>query len=98
MQSLSSKLKKYPLTIIEKTKKYLKEKDYVNDEEYTLHFIKSALNKGKGRKYIEFELLKKGVAAEKISEYMEGLYSENKLSSVSQKKLNSILKDKKTPD
>ena len=60
--------------IIKNTVEYLCENGYVDDREYALNLISSLSAKKKGRKYIEFELRKRGIEDDLVSELVESNY------------------------
>ncbi|RKD21601.1 regulatory protein [Caminicella sporogenes DSM 14501] len=53
-------LKGYDAEVIDKTVKYLKEYNYINDFEFTNEFVREKLNKF-GKKRIKLELINKGI-------------------------------------
>lgn len=60
------KRKKYNTKTIEKVLDYLKENNYLNDEDFTRMFVSSSLNKGWGGRKINFALKKLGINEELI--------------------------------
>ncbi len=67
------KEKGYSSQDIEESTNKLKEYGYLNDENYTLSYIKSNINK-KGARLISMELAQKGVKKEIITEQFEDVY------------------------
>ncbi len=91
-------LKKYPEFAATYAIEYLLEKGFVNDFEYADKFVKSAFNKGKGKKYAEFELIKRGIKTEEIEILLDKYYKEDLISEVTDRKLISLIKGKDKPD
>ncbi len=56
---------------IDKELQYLKELHYVDDERYCEEYLRYSMQKGRGPVRLQFELKKKGIAAELIQRYME---------------------------
>lgn len=92
------KKRKYPDAAIEQVMAYIEEKGFIDDYEYALSFAKISVKKGKGEKYISFELLKRGISDETVNEVISLTRDESKLFSVAEKKLSAILKGKEKPD
>lgn len=92
------KQKKYPEEIICEVLTYLEENGYVNDLDFAVRFVKTAFNKGKGAKYIEFELKKRGIEEEAIENILLELDCGNKIKEIAEKKLKSIVGSKIIPD
>lgn len=92
------KIKKYPEDIIKEVIEYLEENGFINDYDYAKHFVKSAFQKGKGAKYIEFELKKRGVISDITEELLSEYGKESKISEAAEKKLRSIQGNKEFPD
>lgn len=65
-----SRLKRRQFTseVIEKTVGYLEDNNYIDDRRFCLLFISSCLEKGLGRRRMEFALKKLGVCADLIEE------------------------------
>ena len=91
-------LKKYPESAILYAEEYLLKKGFVDDLEYAKKFAKSAFDKSKGKRYVEFELIKRGIAQEIIEELINEYYKENIISDIADKKLFSLIKGKEKPD
>lgn len=92
------KYKKYPDEIIERVMAYIEEAGFIDDYEYALSFAKLSVRKGKGERYISFELLKKGVKEEIIKEVISLCCEEADILPLAEKRLNIILKGKEKPD
>ena len=90
--------KKYPEKIIGMVMDYIEKSGFVDDYEYALSFAKLSVRKGKGEKYISFELLKKGVNEDIIKEVISLCCEEADLLPLAEKRLNVILKGKEKPD
>ena len=91
-------LRKYPLSIIENTIEYINEKGFTYDLQYAKDFTKSAFGRGKGRKYVEFELKKRGIDDKTIKTLTMEYDLESKLRELAESKLLSILKGRINPD
>lgn len=91
-------LKKYPSFAIDNALEYLETKGFVDDLEYAINFIKHSFNKGKGKKYVEFELAKRGIKNDKTEAFIEKYYKEDLICDVTDKKLISLIKGKDKPD
>jgi regulatory protein len=67
-KEITSRLKKkgYSLSVIEKVIKYLEENGYINDETFAYQFVTCCLEKGWGKRKIEFYLKKLGISDELI--------------------------------
>lgn len=91
-------LRKYPEFAVLYASDYLLEKGFVDDLEYAKNFVKSAFNKGKGKKYVEFELIKRGIESDKTELILEKYYKGSLISEVTDKKLISLIKGKERPD
>ncbi|MBU2436171.1 MAG: recombination regulator RecX, partial [Candidatus Omnitrophica bacterium] len=72
-EEIISRLKEkgYPSSLIEGTLDYLEEKNYINDEEFARTAIFSSLQKGYGRRRIEFMLKKLGIEQSLIEESLK---------------------------
>ncbi len=69
-------LKNLPEDIAKKVTKELEQKGYINNEDYAKRFIEDSINlKNKGRKYIEFELIKRGFSKEEATLLLDECYS-----------------------
>lgn len=90
--------KKYPDFAVDNAIEYLKSKGFVDDFEYAKNFVKSAFNKGKGKKYAEFELIKRGIESDKIELLIDKYYKNDLISDAADKKFSSLVKGKETPD
>ena len=66
------KRKKYSSYIIEKVIANLEENNYINDEEFVHIFVSSSLEKGWGRKRIDFVLRRLGIPQELREEALGG--------------------------
>lgn len=79
---------------------FLEENNYINDKNFSINWIKYRLeNKPMGRAFLEYELRKKGVSRELISESLNKVFgeefNENDIAiKVAQKKLISLRKNK----
>jgi len=79
---------------------FLEENNYINDKDFSINWIKYRLeNKPMGRAFLEYELRKKGVSRELISESLNKVFgeefNENDIAiKVAQKKLISLRKNK----
>lgn len=70
------RLRKLPEDIAKNVTKELEQKGYINNEDYGRRFIEDSVNlKNKGRKYIEFELTKRGFSREEASLLLDECYS-----------------------
>ena len=92
------KIKKYPEEVIDYAVDYTSERGYVDDDDYAKSFVKSAVSKGKGQKYIEFELTKRGIDKERIRELVSEYSSSEDVKNVFLKKLKSVMGNKEAPD
>jgi regulatory protein len=91
------KLKGYENISIDKSIEFLKEYNFVNDENYTKAFIRDKL-KSMGSQKIRYTLLQKGVSKEIIDEELSNLNKENEINiafNIAKKKLD-IIKKKET--
>jgi regulatory protein len=88
-KELFSRLKKkgYSASVIDKVLTYLEENKYINDENFTKEFVSSCLNKGWGKKKIEFHLKKLGICEELIEEVLEKKNFREKLKELIKKKV-----------
>ncbi|MGA2090786.1 MAG: regulatory protein RecX [Endomicrobiales bacterium] len=68
--------KKYDRAIVDAVLVRLTELNYVNDERFAHDFFNFLVNKGKGADAIRFELLKKGIATELITDILR-VYKED---------------------
>ena len=76
------KLKKYENSLIEEVIESLKKQGFLNDEQFAKLFANSRVySRPSGRKNLEFELRKKGLSQELVSETLCGLqdYDEKKI-------------------
>ncbi|MBR4892537.1 MAG: RecX family transcriptional regulator [Clostridia bacterium] len=92
------KSKKYPDEIIDYVINYIDEKGYVDDFDYAINFAKAKFRTGKGKKYIEAELFKKGIDSNIICSVISDFYDESKIYEVADMKLSSLIKGRQTPD
>lgn len=90
--------KKYPEEIINNVLEELCKKGYINDCDYAHDFVRAAVKKDKGKKYIEFELKKRGIDDETIEKLICEFYGDVDVFKVAEKKFSSILKGKEAPD
>lgn len=91
-------LKKYPQFAVDNAIKHLESKGFIDDLEYAKNFIKHSFNKGKGKKYVEFELAKRGIKTDKTEALLDKYYKEDLICDVADKKLISLIKGKEKPD
>ncbi len=91
-------LRKYPSDAIEYAMDYILKKGFLDDYEYALSFAKTSVKKGKGEKYIAFELLKRGIDEDISKEVISLTKDSSQLISIAEKRLNVILKGKRNPD
>lgn len=99
-KSLYEKLvrREIPEEIVESALEKIVEKGYVNDYEYAKKYIKDAMLKNKGKRYIEFELYKKGIEKDIISYILEDEDMGDKAYEIAEKKVLTILKGKDKPE
>ncbi|MCP4652537.1 MAG: hypothetical protein GY858_04040 [Candidatus Omnitrophica bacterium] len=67
---LRLKTKQYSSPVIKKTVEFLQECNYINDSEFVPLFVRSSLNKGWGRRRIDYALKKLGISAELAEKFM----------------------------
>ncbi|MFA5007613.1 MAG: RecX family transcriptional regulator [Candidatus Omnitrophota bacterium] len=91
------KRKKYSSGVVEKAILFLEENNYINDEEFARLFVASSLNRGWGRKRIDYTLKKLGVAEDvrRIALLDKQAFYERLRELVERKILNKA-RDKKT--
>ncbi|HCJ65748.1 MAG TPA: hypothetical protein DHV62_00075 [Elusimicrobia bacterium] len=76
------KQKKFNDTVIADTIGWLKEKKYLDDQQFTREWIESRKRKGYSKKYIHWELKQKGISAETVNldfDEQEGLLSDKEV-------------------
>ena len=88
------KMKKYTNDVVDYVVEYMESHGYLNDSDYGRNFAKSAFQKGKGRKYVEFELSKRGISKDVIENLCDEFYDGSLIREVANKKLSSILRSK----
>lgn len=91
-------LRKYPYDAIKKAMDYIGEKGFIDDYEYALSFARMSVKKGKGERYIQFELSKRGIPEDMVKEVVSLICSDECLLPVAQKRLGMILKGREKPD
>jgi len=89
-EEIISRLKEkgYPSSLIEGTLDYLEEKNYINDEEFARTAIFSSLQKGYGRRRIEFMLKKIGIEQSLIEESLKKYDFKEKIRELVEKKID----------
>lgn len=89
-EEIISRLKEkgYPSSLIEGTLDYLEEKNYINDEEFARTAIFSSLQKGYGRRRIEFMLKKLGIEQSLIEESLKKYDFKEKIRELVEKKID----------
>ena len=91
-------LRKYPYDAIKKAMDYIGEKGFIDDYEYALSFARMSVKKGKGERYIQFELSKRGIPEDMVKEVVSLTCNDECLLPVAQKRLGMILKGREKPD
>ena len=89
--------KKYPSATIDKVIRVLEESRYINDEEFVRLYVASSLNRGWGRKRIEYTLKKFGISEDlRSSALKDNQPFKEKLRELVQRKISGKTKDRKT--
>ncbi len=91
-------LRKYPYEAIKKAMDYIGEKGFIDDYEYALSFARVSAKKGKGEKYIAFELFKRGISEDMAREVISLTCHDEYLLPLAEKRLGIILKGREKPD
>jgi regulatory protein len=88
--------KKYPAAVIDKVMRSLEENRYINDEEFVRLYVSSSLNRGWGRKRIDYTLKKFGISEGLRSSALKNKQPfKEKLRDLVQKKISGKPRDRK---
>ena len=95
-KQLTDKMKEkgYCEDAVSETIAYLKERNYVNDEDFARSFTQNAVNnRKKGRAYIKSALFRYGIKEHIIEQVIEECYHSGEIYSLAQNKINSLKKN-----
>ena len=95
-KQLTDKMKEkgYSENAISETISYLKESNYINDEDFARSYTENAVNnRKKGRAYIKSALYRYGIKENIIEKVIEECYHSEEIYSLAQNKINSLMKN-----
>lgn len=86
--------KGYDEKVVKRTKEFLKQYDFINDDRYVQMYIKDKMN-SQGRNKVKYDLINKGICEERINEklcHIDRESEENSAFKLAEKKYNLLIK------